>query len=83
MNPFISAIISVNRDSDYEIVPGALGEALRKAGKRTAVFGNSDTYDKPFRYAASIAMDTHGVVDMGDVSRSVTLRGLISRRDYL
>lgn len=73
VNPFISAIISVNRDSDYEIVPGALGEALRKAGKRTAVFGNSDTYDKPFRYAASIAMDTHGVVDMGDVSRSVTL----------
>lgn len=73
VNPYISAIISVNRDVTYEIVPGALGEALRGAGKRTAVFGNSDALDKPCRYAASIAMDRHGFVDMGDVGRSVTL----------
>ncbi len=73
VNPYISAIIRANMDLSYEIVPGALGEALHRAGKRTAVFGNSDALDKPCRYAASIAMDRRGLVDMGDVGRSVTL----------
>ncbi len=73
VNPYISAIISANRDLAYEIVPGALGEALQRAGKRTAVFGNSDALDKPCRYAASIAMDRRGLVDTGDVGHSVTL----------
>jgi len=73
VNPYISAIISANGGLAYEIVPGALGEALRGAGKRTAVFGNSDALDKPCRYAVSIAMDRRGLVDMGDVGCSATL----------
>ncbi|HXL04387.1 MAG TPA: hypothetical protein PLH34_06265 [Bacillota bacterium] len=72
VHPYIAAIIRANKDLAYEIVPGALGEALHRAGKRTVVFGNSDALDKPCRYAVSIVMDRHGVVDMGDVGHSMT-----------
>ena len=72
VHPYIATIIRANTNLSYEIVPGALGEALRRAGKRTAVFGNSDTLSNPCRYAVSIAMDRCGLVDMGNVGPSVT-----------
>jgi hypothetical protein len=73
VHPYIAAIIRANADLSYEIVPGALGEAVHRAGKRTAVFGNSDTLGSPCRYAASIAMDRRGLVDMGNVGQATTL----------
>lgn len=47
---------------------GYLGETLKKAGIRVAVFGNSDLPGLPYRPAVAIAMDQNGVVPMGDVS---------------
>jgi len=73
VHPHIAAIIRANADLAYQVMPGALGEALRRAGKRTAVFGNSDTMDNLCRHVVSIAMDNRGLVDMGDVGRSTTL----------
>jgi hypothetical protein len=76
VHPYIASVIRANTGLSYEIVPGALGEALRRAGKRTAVFGNSDALAGPSRYAVSIAMDKRGLVDTGDVGPSVTLERL-------
>jgi hypothetical protein len=73
VHPHIAAIIRANADLAYQVMPGALGEALRRAGKRTAVFGNSDTMDNLCRHVVSIAMDKRGLVDMGDVGSSATL----------
>lgn len=74
VHPYIALIARCNSDASYHIMPGALGEALRQAGKRTAVFGNSDTPGHPGRYAAAIAMDSHGVVSVGDVGRAMAVR---------
>ncbi|MDK2930051.1 MAG: hypothetical protein PWR07_182 [Bacillota bacterium] len=74
VHPYIARIARTNSDSSYRIVPGALGEALRRAGKKTAVFGNSDTPGHLGRHAAAVAMDSRGVVDLGDVGRDTAIR---------
>ncbi|MGE5587393.1 MAG: hypothetical protein ACM3ZO_04160 [Clostridia bacterium] len=74
VHPYIALISHANSGSSYRIVPGALGEALRRAGKKTAVFGNSDTPGHPGRYAAAVAMDSRGVVDTGDVGQGTAVR---------
>ncbi|MGE5594145.1 MAG: hypothetical protein ACM3X3_10765, partial [Betaproteobacteria bacterium] len=74
VHPYIALIARANSDSSYHIVPGALGEALRLAGKRTAVFGNSDTPGHLGRYAAAIAMDSRGVVGLCDVGHDTVMR---------
>lgn len=74
VHPYIALIARTNSDSSYRIVPGALGEALRRAGKKTAVFGNSDTPGHLGRHAAAVAMDLRGVVDLGDVGRDTAIR---------
>lgn len=74
VHPYIALIARTNSDSSYRIVPGALGEALRRAGKKTAVFGNSDTPGHLGRHAAAVAMDLRGVVDLGNVGRDTTIR---------
>ncbi|MGI8686798.1 MAG: glycosyltransferase, partial [Acidimicrobiales bacterium] len=58
--------------------PGALGDALRKAGRTVAVVGNADIAPPRlprrnvlFRPAAAAAMDGAGWVDGGDVSRGL------------
>lgn len=53
--------------SNAEACPGALGEALRRAGKRTACIGNADLPEQPRRQILALLMDSRGVVDMGDV----------------
>ena len=89
VHPYIASIIKANADLLYETIPGALGEALSRAGKRTAVFGNSDTLSDPCRYAVSIAMDSKGFVDIGDIGYFATIKkpdfpgGLISNTRYL
>ncbi len=74
VHPYIALIARTNSDSSYRIVPGTLGEALRRAGKKTAVFGNSDTPGHLGRHAAAVAMDLRGVVDLGDVGRDTAIR---------
>ncbi|MEW5866651.1 MAG: hypothetical protein AB1774_07315 [Bacillota bacterium] len=74
VHPYIALIARVNSDAHYEIVPGALGGALRRTGKRTAVFGNSDTAGCLGRHAVAIAMDERGVTDLGDVGRAMAAR---------
>src|SRR5205085_8307429 len=56
--------------------PGALGDALHRAGRRTAAVGNSDnglpsSVDGTARPAPLGVMDGAGVVDAGDVSTAL------------
>ncbi|MCL5105027.1 MAG: hypothetical protein M1133_13060 [Armatimonadetes bacterium] len=69
----ISKIQKINTGASYHATPGELGSALRKAGIRTAVIGNSDLPGEPHREAVAVAMDADGLVDYGDVdSREFT-----------
>lgn len=68
VNYSVAALLKNNEDANYVIVPGALGEAIRSQGGRTAVIGNSDGLkDVPERWAALIGMDAQGRIDEGDV----------------
>ena len=57
--------------------PGALGDALHRAGRRTAVIGNADTgsplgeRSSLLRPAAIAVMDSTGAVDAGSVGRDL------------
>lgn len=77
VQPFIEEIKQANSHENYEITPGALGNAIKNAGLKTAVIGNADCDDDPSRLAVNIAMDTSGRVDFGYVGPEV------SRRDPL
>lgn len=58
----------INESAAYRARPGLLGAALRRAGVRTFVFGNSDMPEEIHREAAAAAMDERGIVDGGTVS---------------
>jgi hypothetical protein len=66
----VARVRRANAEASYRAVPGSLGSALREAGIRTAVIGNSDIPGEPHREAVAIAMDRNGLVDVGDVSSS-------------
>jgi len=74
------ATIQVNRGKHLSTLPGALGDALHRAGLRTAVVGNADTGPLPGGRAsilcpAAVAlMDSHGSVDAGAVEPDQLLR---------
>lgn len=65
--------IRLNVNRHLSSAPGALGDALRRAGLRTAVVGNADTgvelLRRPpqLRPAAVAVMDSRGSVDVGAV----------------
>ncbi|HVE46572.1 MAG TPA: glycosyltransferase [Acidimicrobiales bacterium] len=67
------ATIRMNEGRHLSSAPGALGDALRKAGLRTAVVGNADTGTalgrRPplLRPAAVAVMDSNGSVNFGSV----------------
>lgn len=71
------ATIRLNEDRHLSSSPGALGDALRRAGLRTAVVGNADTGvvlpRRPplLRPAAIAVMDSNGSVDFGAVGESL------------
>jgi hypothetical protein len=69
INLGVSALLRLNEDNDRAKYVGLLGEALRKSGKKAAVFGNSDAGDWLKRPAAAIVMDEHGRAPYGDVSK--------------
>jgi hypothetical protein len=58
---------AANRGRHLPTLPGALGDALHGAGRRTAVVGAADA-DGPHRPAAVALADRHGWVDGGTVS---------------
>lgn len=68
VNISVASLIRNNENANYIVSPGALGEAVRSEGGKTAVIGNSDGLkDAPERWAALIGMDAGGRIDAGDV----------------
>jgi len=63
----IPAILRENAAQSYPARPGALGDALRAAGKVVACAGNADIRGQPRRLVAVIAMDSRGIVPLGSV----------------
>jgi hypothetical protein len=61
------AALRANRHKHLPTDPGALGDALRAAGRRAAVVGNADTDSLVWRPAAAALMDRNGRVDAGEV----------------
>lgn len=71
--------LRANTPSAADTVLGTLGEAVRRAGGRTAAVGNSDSGEatgaiKFMRPAGVAAMDASGLVGLGDVSRGLLVR---------
>lgn len=64
----------INEAASYRAKPGALGSALRKAGIRTAIVGNSDLPGEIHREAVTAAMDENGIVDSGNVDDEIAMR---------
>jgi hypothetical protein len=72
----VAALARTNDRLLYGAEVGALGSALRAAGRRTAVVANADVTERlePIgfhRDAAMAVMDEHGNVDAGSVSREI------------
>jgi hypothetical protein len=62
-----------NKNRPYTVSIGALGTALKQAGLRSAVIGNSDTSEKHKRYLVSFMMDDNGIVPAGEVRRIILI----------
>lgn len=60
-------LLALNATADHPVVVGALGQALREAGKRVALVGQADVGGNASRLAGLIAMDGRGVVPAGYV----------------
>jgi hypothetical protein len=52
---------------------GYLGDSLHEQGFRTAAIGNADDRDQLLRLAPLFLMDSHGIVDTGDVSADLLI----------
>ncbi|HHY83504.1 MAG TPA: hypothetical protein GX505_12640 [Clostridiales bacterium] len=59
-----------NKQRPYTVTIGALGTALREAGRIAAVLGNCDTPGEYKRYLVSMMMDDQGMVPAGRVDQS-------------
>lgn len=66
----------LNEKLSYPVLVGALGEALYQSGRGVAVLGNADG-DAPNRQVVTIAMNSAGVVEYGDVGAS-----LLQEKEY-
>jgi len=71
VNIDIAKLIKQNNAGEYGAVPGALGQALREVGMKTAVIGNSDIPDTSISLGAAIAMDNKGYVDYGNIGKEI------------
>jgi hypothetical protein len=65
-------LVALNGVADHPVVIGALGETLRKAGKRVALLGQADTADAPSRLAGYVAMDARGIIPLGNVGAELS-----------
>ncbi|MHB9037581.1 MAG: hypothetical protein ACYC64_13015 [Armatimonadota bacterium] len=63
---------------------GALGDALHEAGKKTCAIGNSDIHpDKINRAAAVLAMDSHGLIDIGQLEAGAPKLSIPTQADFV
>ncbi|MDI6869752.1 MAG: hypothetical protein QME79_00090 [Bacillota bacterium] len=60
-------LLTANAGADHPVVVGALGQALREAGKRAVLLGHADTPREPSRLAGCVTMDARGTVPSGNV----------------
>ncbi|MGB9975860.1 MAG: hypothetical protein ACPLOV_02320 [Thermovenabulum sp.] len=60
--PEIPLIIEENLKQDHEIIPGLLGETLKKRSIPVSLLGNADKAEEMNRLAALIAMDEKGQI---------------------
>lgn len=60
-------LLAVNAGADHPVAVGALGQALREAGRRVVLLGQADTPESLNRLAGCVAMDGRGIVPEGDV----------------
>jgi len=70
----IGKLTRTNEALPYPAIPGALGQALQEAGRKTAVIGNADTAGIHRRLATTITMDKQGLTAMGCVDETVLLQ---------
>ncbi|MDP2210769.1 MAG: hypothetical protein Q8J63_03400 [Candidatus Aquicultor sp.] len=75
----LPAIIADNSYIHQEMVPGAMGQLLNDNGFKAAVLGNSDTSfesdrESDNREIVSLAMNSSGIVDYGDVGKTVLVQ---------
>lgn len=63
----IAKIIEDNKNQNYQITPGLLGQTLKEGNVKVVLLGNADTPGQKKRYAALLAMDTLGQVEEGYV----------------
>jgi hypothetical protein len=82
MNLGVISLVRMNEDGRWNARPGALGDALRSSGLRTAAIGNSDRFGVQERSASIIAMDSKGFIDHGDVSAAMVKIDLFSATHY-
>lgn len=69
----IAQIIEDNKNQNFQITPGLLGQTLKKGNINVVLLGNADTPGREKRFAALVAMDTLGQVEEGHV------QGFLSR----
>lgn len=75
--------VTENRERLAVSLPGALGNALARAGKKTAVFGNADLAERARRSAAVIAATEDGAIAFGDVSANLLRRATFSPTGFM
>ncbi len=61
----------LNQKYKYEVNTGAMGNAVREKGYRSAAYGNSDSINGPRRPVITLAMNKEGYVDEGLVDKRV------------
>ncbi len=81
--PELFQLRQMNKAKGAVSLPGALGDELVRAGKRVAVFGNSDPGDVPRRRAAVIGATSEGLIGMGDIGGDLLKRELLSATGYV
>ncbi len=74
VNLGIVDILKRNAELPSTVLPGLLGETLKKNGLKVAVLGNADINGEPHREVALIAMDEEGIVPLGDVGNTLCLK---------
>jgi len=74
----IPSIIAENKKQDYEIIPGLLGDTLKKNDINVTLLGDADTSKEKGRLAALVGMDSLGMVKRGEIGQSFTIRDIES-----
>ncbi len=73
LNLEINRLIAYNEEGEYGATVGQLGTLIRKAGLKTAAYGNIDIEEENRKPQVLIAMDQWGRVDQGDVSENILI----------